>query len=64
LRKLDFAAIVTGVSLIPLASFPNVLPVQGAINSKSSRFLGPIGSTGLNKIVQKSELPFELHSIC
>ena len=38
------AAIKTGVSLIPFASFDSVLPVQGAITSISSIDFGPIGS--------------------
>ena len=42
--KCDFAAIVTAVSVIPSDSFASVLPVHGAITSKSHIFLGPIGS--------------------
>ena len=42
--KCAFVASVTDVSLIPLASFPRVLPVHGAITNASSSFFGPIGS--------------------
>ena len=44
-RKWDFAAMVTAVSAIPLANFPMVLPVAGAITSTSKSFFGPMGST-------------------
>ena len=39
-----FTAMVTGVSVIPFAIFPKVLPVQGATTSTSQIFLGPMGS--------------------
>ena len=42
--RCDFAAIVTEVSVTPRLSFARVLPVQGAITSKSHIFFGPIGS--------------------
>ena len=42
--RCDFTAIVTGVSVIPNASFARVLAVQGATTSMSSSFFGPIGS--------------------
>ena len=45
LRRWALQARVTGVSAIPAASFASVLPVQGAITSRSSSFFGPIGST-------------------
>ena len=38
------AAIRAGVSVMPLASFAMVFPVQGRRISKSRRFPGPIGS--------------------
>ena len=41
------AAIVTEVSVIPLANLPKVLPVQGAITKTSSNAFGPIGSAFL-----------------
>ncbi len=44
IRRCDFAAIVTEVSVTPSDSFASVLPVQGAIRSKSHIFFGPIGS--------------------
>ena len=44
----DFAARVTGVSAIPVASFARVLPVHGAIISASIIFLGPMGSASVN----------------
>ena len=40
----DFAAISTGVSDIPFASFDKVLPVHGDINKISTKDLGPMGS--------------------
>ncbi len=43
-RRKDLIAIVTGVSFMPFATFPNVLDVQGATNNKSKKFLGPIDS--------------------
>ena len=42
-----FAAIKTGVSVIPFASFASVFPVHGKMTSRSSRLLGPIGSASL-----------------
>lgn len=42
--KWDLHAIVTGVSVIPRASFARVLAVQGATTTMSNSFLGPIGS--------------------
>ena len=36
--RCDFAAIVTAVSVIPSDSFASVLPVHGAITSKSHIF--------------------------
>ena len=44
LRRCALAASVTVVSVMPFAIFPRVFPVVGAIISKSSSFLGPIGS--------------------
>lgn len=38
IRRCDFAAIVTEVSVTPSDSFASVLPVQGAIRSKSHIF--------------------------
>ena len=43
-RICAFAAIVTGVSVIPDASFASVFPVQGQIISASSGVFGPSGS--------------------
>ena len=43
-RRWAFAAIRTGVSVIPLASFAIVLPVQGKRTRMSSRLPGPMGS--------------------
>ena len=43
-RAERFAAMVTGVSLIPEASFARVLPVHGAMMSASRDTLGPMGS--------------------
>ena len=40
--KWDFAAIVTGVSIISFASFAIVFPVHGAIINISHIFFGPI----------------------
>ena len=45
LRRCDLAAMMTGVSMIPQASLPSELPVQGAMITRSSRCFGPIGST-------------------
>ena len=42
-----FAAMHTGVSVIPLASFANVFPVQGQRISISKGFLGPKGSASV-----------------
>ena len=44
LRRCAFAAIHTGVSVIPFASFESVFPVQGQIIRHSSGVLGPSGS--------------------
>ena len=44
LRRWALAARVTVVSAMPQASLPRVLPVQGAMISRSSRPLGPMGS--------------------
>ena len=43
-RRCDFAAINTGVSEIPFASFDRVFPVHGAMTRISSMDFGPIGS--------------------
>ena len=43
-RRCPFAAIVTGPSVMPLASFASVLPVQGAMTSASIAPCGPRGS--------------------
>ena len=42
------ADIVTGVSLMPLASRPRVVPVQGATTSTSNNPFGPTGSTSVS----------------
>ena len=47
-RKRLFAASVTGVSEMPAASRASVAPVQGAITSALTSFLGPSGSTACN----------------
>ena len=47
LRRWALAARVTVVSAMPQASLPRVLPVQGAMISRSSRPLGPMGSACL-----------------
>ena len=44
LRRWALAAMVTQVSVTPEASLPRVLPVQGAMISRSSSFWGPMGS--------------------
>ena len=44
LRRCDLTAIVTGVSVMPQASFASVFPVHGATISRSNIFFGPIGS--------------------
>ena len=44
LRRWAFAAISTGVSVMPFASFARVFPVQGAIRRISRYPLGPMGS--------------------
>lgn len=44
MRKADFTAMVTGVSVMPAAILERVFPVQGATASKSTRPLGPMGS--------------------
>ena len=44
LRRWDFAAIVTGPSVMPWASLARVLPVQGAMTRTSARSCGPNGS--------------------
>ena len=44
LRKWALAAMRTGVSEIPLASFDKVFPVQGAMSRISNNALGPMGS--------------------
>ena len=43
-RRCAFAAIRTGVSVIPLASLARVLPVQGAMRRISRYPFGPMGS--------------------
>ena len=48
LRRCAFAAKVTGVSVMPFASLPSVLPVHGAIISASKSFWGPIGSASFD----------------
>ena len=50
-----FAAMVTGVSAIPCASFANVLPVQGAMTKTSNNLFGPMGSTSVSCV--KGALP-------
>ena len=55
LRRCAFAAINTGVSVIPLASFAMVLPVHGKSTRISNRLPGPIGSA--SEIVKKGSLP-------
>ena len=47
-RSRLFAASVTGVSESPAASLASVAPVQGAITSALTSFLGPSGSTACN----------------
>ena len=44
LRKWAFAAIKTGLSVIPLANLAMVFPVHGNMSNASSNFLGPMGS--------------------
>lgn len=44
LRRCALTESVTGVSVMPHASLPRVLPVQGATTIISNSFLGPIGS--------------------
>ena len=44
LRRCAFAAISTGVSVIPFTNFAIVLPVHGAMTSASKGAFGPIGS--------------------
>ena len=44
LRRCAFAAMVTGVSVMPHASFARVLPVAGAMMSASKGYFGPSGS--------------------
>lgn len=58
LRKWDFAAIRTGVSEIPFASFDKVFPVQGAMTRISISPLGPMGSA--SGIVVIGSLPVRL----
>ena len=42
--RVDFTAMVTGVSVIPRASFESVLPVQGQTIIASAKCFGPMGS--------------------
>ena len=51
LRRWLFAAMVTGPSAMEWESFARVFPVHGAIISRSSSFLGPMGSTS-SKVVR------------
>ena len=44
LRRWAFAAMSTGVSVMPQASFARVLPVQGAMRRISRKPFGPMGS--------------------
>lgn len=44
-------AIVTDVSVMPWAIFESVQPVHGAIISRSSSFLGPIGSASFTVFI-------------
>ena len=44
MRREDFTAMVTGVSVMPAAIFERVLPVQGHTTMASTRPLGPMGS--------------------
>lgn len=65
LRKCAFAAMQTGVSVIPFASFASVLPVQGAITSASSDTFGPRGSaSAIVFIIFRSHTPsiLSIHS--
>ena len=41
----------TAESAIPFAIFANVLPVHGAMISKSRSFLGPIGSASFTVLI-------------
>ena len=51
------AAMVTDVSLMPLASRDRVLPVQGAMTSTSRSFLGPMGSAlGMVSMTRLSQM--------
>lgn len=47
LRRVDFAARETVLSLMALAIFAAVVPEQGAITSASIIFWGPMGSTSV-----------------
>ncbi len=54
--------VVTGVSLMLLASRPSVVPVQGATMRTSNIFLGPIGSTSVK--VKSGACPVSSVSFC
>ena len=57
LRRWALAAMVTVVSVMPLASLARVLPVQGQITSTSSRCLGPMGSAlGMESMTRLSQI--------
>ena len=54
-RSMDFTAMVTVVSVMPIASFAMVLAVQGATSNASKRSFGPNGST--SEIVNRAGFP-------
>ena len=51
-RNCAFAAIRTGVSVMPFASFARVFPVHGAIKSAKKGAFGPIGSASFMVVMQ------------
>ena len=57
MRRWALAAMVTAVSVMPQASLPSVFPVQGAMMSRSSSFLGPMGSASrMEEMTRRSQI--------
>lgn len=55
---------MTGVSIIPYASFARVFPVQGAISIASNIFLGPTGSASSMVLITFFCVILSRYSIC
>ena len=61
LRRWDFTARATGVSVIPAAILARVFPVQGATINRSSSFFGPMGSTaGMESRISRPQISVKI----